>query len=89
MRALKGDELDPKGLIGEAYKMEGITGEECRSIFLDWALSYEGDSRVAIEALVAKFGDQSHPMTEVLREGQAAAARPRRRGGWKSRNREA
>ena len=30
---------DPKGLIREAYRIEGITLGECRSIFLDWALS--------------------------------------------------
>ena len=32
------DNKDPKGLISEAYKIEGITLGECRSIFLDWAL---------------------------------------------------
>ncbi|MGB1096749.1 MAG: hypothetical protein ACPG09_09845, partial [Paracoccaceae bacterium] len=34
----KGDENDPKGLISEAYNIDGITAGECRSIFLDWAL---------------------------------------------------
>ena len=33
------DPLDPKGLIREAYRIDGITAGECRSIFLDWALS--------------------------------------------------
>ena len=33
------DPLDHKGLIREAYRIEGITLGECRSIFLDWALS--------------------------------------------------
>ena len=85
------DPLDPKDLIREAYQIEGITGGECRSIFLDWALSLPDgeDARPAIAALIARyagaFGD--HPMTEVLREGRQAAARPRRRGGWKSRDR--
>ena len=37
---MKGDpRLDPKGLIREAYRIEGITAAQCRSIFLDWALS--------------------------------------------------
>ena len=30
---------DPKGLIREAYAIEGITDGECRSILIDWALS--------------------------------------------------
>ncbi|MEM1316424.1 MAG: hypothetical protein AAGI51_17840, partial [Pseudomonadota bacterium] len=30
--------LDPRGLIGDAYAMEGVGPEACRSIFLDWAL---------------------------------------------------
>ncbi len=30
---------DPKGLVRESYAIEGITPGECRSIFLDWALS--------------------------------------------------
>ena len=33
------DPLDPKGLIRESYRIEGITEGECRSVFLDWALS--------------------------------------------------
>ena len=36
---MKGDLDDPKALIQEAYKIENITRSECRSIFLDWALS--------------------------------------------------
>ena len=32
---------DPKGLIFEAYNMEDISEPECRSIFLDWALSLD------------------------------------------------
>ncbi|MEM9580343.1 MAG: hypothetical protein AAF891_06620 [Pseudomonadota bacterium] len=87
MRTPKGDALDPKGLIAEAYRIDGITGEECRSIFLDWALSYDGDARVAIPELIARHGQDLHPMTAVLQEGQQAAARPRRRGGWRVRDR--
>lgn len=87
MRALKGDASDPKGLVAEAYKIEGITAEECRSIFLDWALSFEGDSREGIRALLARHGWAKHPMTAVLNEGLQAAERPKRRGGWRSRTR--
>jgi hypothetical protein len=85
----KGDALDPKGLIAEAYRIEGIQRSECRSIFLDWALSVpmEQDTGRAIAELLARHGVPGHPMTEVLREGQAGMAAPRRRGGWRSRSR--
>ncbi|MEI4261950.1 hypothetical protein V8352_09245 [Roseovarius sp. D0-M9] len=86
------DPLDKKGLILEAYRIEGIKPEECRSIFLDWALSLpEGqDTQEAIAHYLARYSPDhpDHPMTEVLLQGQAAAARPRRRGGWKSRPRD-
>lgn len=84
------DTLDPKGLIREAYRIEGITWGECRSIFLDWALTLPDgqDARAAIEALLARHsGEAEHPMSDVLREGQAAAQRPKRRGGWRSKER--
>ena len=81
------DALDPKGLIRESYRIEGITEGECRSIFLDWALSMpEGrDTQADIAALLDRYGPDhgDHPMTRVLTEGQDAAARPRRRGGWR------
>ncbi|MFU1476949.1 hypothetical protein ACM25N_04265 [Roseovarius sp. C7] len=81
------DALDPKGLIREAYRIEGITGGECRLIFLDWALSMDAgrDTQADIAALIERYGSEApeHPMTEVLREGQASAERPRRRGGWR------
>ena len=87
MRALKGDAFDPKGLIAEAYKIDGITAAECRSIFLDWALNLEGDSTSALNILLERHGQDDHPMTQVLREGLSASAKPRRRGGWRSRER--
>ena len=34
---------DPRGVIFEAYRIEGITGPDCRSIFLDWALGLNTD----------------------------------------------
>jgi hypothetical protein len=36
-RALLLKEADPKGLVRESYRIEGITLGECRSIFVDWA----------------------------------------------------
>jgi hypothetical protein len=85
------DPLDHKNLIREAYNIEGIAKPECRSIFLDWALSLPAgqDSRDAIKAMLDKYSESHpvHPMTEVLSEGLEAAKAPRRRGGWRSRER--
>lgn len=82
---------DPKALIFESYRIEGITLEQCRSIFLDWALSLpvETDNQAAIAVLLARYGESApeHPMTKVLSEGQAQMQAPRRRGGWRSRPR--
>lgn len=78
-------EADPKGLVRESYRIEGITTGECRSILLDWALSLPVGApfEVALAALLAHYapGNPGHPMTEVMREGQGAADLPRRRGG--------
>ena len=85
--------IDHKGLIYEAYRIEGITDGECRSVFLDWALSLpsEHDTRSTIEVLLSRYepDNPAHPMTQVLREGLEKARAPRRRGGWKSRPRPA
>ncbi|HBB84024.1 MAG TPA: hypothetical protein DC031_12290 [Sulfitobacter sp.] len=82
---------DPKGLIRESYRMEGIGPTECRSVFLDWALSLpEGrDSGAAIARLLDQYGGAAadHPMTQVLSEGQTTLTTPRRRGGWRGRAR--
>ena len=87
----RNDSEDPKGLIREAYRIDGITGSQCRSIFLDWALSLPADQEVgpALRSLIRRYGDGApdHPMTEVLRGGLTTVATPRRRGGWRSRPR--
>ncbi|NKX46008.1 hypothetical protein [Roseicyclus persicicus] len=78
------DPHDPKGLIREAFRIEGISPEECRSIFVDWALSLAAaDPRPALGALLARHADApaGHPMIAVLREGLADEPAPRRRGG--------
>lgn len=73
---------DPKALIYEAFRIEGISESQCRTIFLDWALSLPAtDHRPAIERLLGVYGQEGHPMDKVLREGLAAQAAPRRRGG--------
>ncbi|MFW2541883.1 hypothetical protein ACN2XU_04515 [Primorskyibacter sp. 2E107] len=88
---MKGDALDPKGLITEAYRIEGITVSECRSIFLDWALSVpvDVDTGALIGTLLARFEPEApeHPMTGVLREGLDKMTTPRRRGGYRARDR--
>lgn len=79
------DPSDPKGLIRESYRIDRIGPQECRSIFLDWALSLPvgGDAQAAIGNLLAQYGDDSpdHPMTAVLREGSAEMPSHGRRGG--------
>ena len=83
------DPHDPKGLIREAYRIEGIGAGECRSIFMDWALSLASGvaHREALEILLERHAAEppDHPMTGVLREGLARPARPSRRGGWRGR----
>lgn len=82
---------DPKGLIREAFRIDGITPSQCRSIFLDWALSLPAgqDTNHALQDLLARYGAQvpDHPMSEVMRQGLTRLTNPCRRGGWRSRPR--
>lgn len=84
-RAVKLEEADPKGLVRESYLIEGITLGECRSIFVDWALSLPvGRSTPdALRALIAHYAlaEPAHPMSGVLEAGLAAPDRTGRRGG--------
>lgn len=87
---MKGDpQTDPKGLIQESYRIEGITPVECRSIFVDWALSLpDGQDSVAVLVLLLeRYAAEApdHPMTAILREGQQGASAPKRRGGARGR----
>ena len=86
----KGDHNDPKGLIFESFRIDGITPSECRTIFLDWALSLplDADQAAAAARLHASHATTPHPMTDLLTEGLAAMDKPRRRGGWRSRARD-
>jgi hypothetical protein len=79
------EQADPKGLVRESYRIDGITPGECRSIFVDWALSVPvgvepGD---ALKVLVAHYAlaAPEHPMTVVLTEALQPAKPPKRRGG--------
>jgi hypothetical protein len=77
-------DVDPRGLIYEAYRM-AVGPEDCRTIFLDWALGMPGGAgREEVALLLAHYGEAhpDHPMTAVLREGlEAPRGRPRRRRG--------
>lgn len=79
------DPNDPKGLVRESYRIAGISAPECRSVFLDWALSLPVDAAPgpAILALLDRYGPAApdHPMTATLRAGLDIPAAPRRRGG--------
>jgi hypothetical protein len=78
-------DADPKGLVRESYAIDGITSAECRSIFLDWALSLRAGTspHEAMRALIDRYGAgrEAHPMTGVLTEGLSAPEHPVRRGG--------
>ena len=82
-------QADPKGLIRESYNIEGITAAQCRSIFLDWALSLANgqDVRPALATLIAHYPPLHayHPMNRVLDEAQSPDAAPVMRGWRKSR----
>jgi hypothetical protein len=79
------EEADPKGLVRESYRIEGITSGECRSVFLDWALSLPVGAPFAdaLRTVIAGYGlsEPDHPMTQVLKDGLTAPETPRRKGG--------
>ncbi len=79
------DDLDPKGVIREAFLIEGIGAPECRSIFLDWALGVPlgEDPREKVRALLARHASEpmDHPMTKTLNAALDEGSGPRRRGG--------
>jgi hypothetical protein len=83
------DETDPKGLIRESYRIEGIGEPECRSIFLDWAISVPlgQDSTDLIQRLLARYGEAhpDHPMTGVLKDALGPQTGGVRRGGARGR----
>jgi hypothetical protein len=85
------ERTDPKGLIRDSYRIEGITPGECRSIFLDWAIGLPAGraARDVIPGLLAVYGTDApdHPMTAVLTQGLENTGKPARRGGHRSRTR--
>ena len=81
------DPNDPRGLINEAYRIDGIDLGQCRTVFLDWALGHGGDYTVAVTALLATHADQpaDHPMTVTLQAALAHKPTAKRRGGRSAR----
>lgn len=83
--------MDPRGLIREAFRIEGIGPEDCRSIFFDWAMGLAPgtDAAAAAKALRAHHADapDGHPMIALLQQaeteqsagGRGRASRRRRR----------
>ena len=88
---MKGDARDPKGLIREAFRIDGITEAECRTIFLDWALGVPlgADTSAEVHALLEQYAGmpEGHPMTQVLQAALKNAGPARRRGGRAARQR--
>ncbi len=84
------EQADPKGLVRESYRIDGITYPECRSIFMDWALSVPigVDTPDALRALIAHYAmpQPDHPMSKVLHEALLPADAPKRRGGRSARH---
>lgn len=76
-------EADPKGLIREAYRIDGICLHDCRSIFLDWALSLSDgcEPAQALRCLFAHLAAETpdHPMSKIIREGLEATPMRQRR----------
>ncbi len=66
------DTIDPRGLFRESYRIDGIVLEQCRSIFMDWALNADLESAKGdLQVLLDHYGPDNpdHPMTQVLKDG--------------------
>ena len=83
------DAADPRGLIYESYRIDGIGEAQCRTIFLDWAIGVPaGENELAhVRDLLERHGSMQpeHPMTTVLREALERPAKTGRRGGARGR----
>ncbi len=66
-------DIDARGMIHEAYCIDGITEQDCRTIFLDWAMFALDSPPVAeqLERFLQVYGadNPDHPMTQVIRQG--------------------
>jgi hypothetical protein len=90
MAVFKGNlDIDPRGMIYEAYRIEGVSIEECRMIFLDWAMGTpQGSMKAYLTELLDEYQSNNpiHPMTEVIMDGLKTSKNPgKRRGGRNAR----
>ena len=79
-------DIDARGMIHEAYRIDGITEPDCRTIFLDWAMFALDVPPMAdqLERFMQVYGKDhpDHPMTKVIRQGLDQTNRKSgRRGG--------
>lgn len=85
MAPITRDPRDPKNLIADSYRIDGITAADCRAIFFDWALSLpDGVEATSVAQQLLQIHapeNPDHPMTGVLREAMAGTEQPWRRGG--------
>lgn len=85
MRGIGNHPYDPRDLIHEAFRIEGIAAESCRAIFFDWAIGLDAsiDVTVAARALHAELGPAhpQHPMTSLLAEAATGLTPGRGRSG--------
>ncbi len=87
MAVFKGNlDIDLRGMIYEAYRIEGVSLEECRMIFLDWAMNTpQGDMKTYLHVLLAEYETKNpadHPMTLVIKDGlKTSSSAGKRRGG--------
>lgn len=76
---------DPAGLIFEAYRIDGITTEECRTIFLDFVLGIPqgADNATVLARVHGHYAPRhpGHPMTAILADSLGQTAGGKRRGG--------
>ena len=83
MRGTGKHPCDPRDLIHEAYRIQGIGAEECRAIFFDWAMGLDAslDMVAAARTLHADLAQENpdHPMSRLLAEAQAGMAPQRGR----------
>ena len=79
---------DPRGLLYEAYQIDGISLADCKTIFLDWALGldYNIDQIKAVSSALKEYEDDNpkHPMTTVLRDGIELQGKSRKRLGGRN-----
>jgi len=89
MRGLGKHPCDPRDLIHEAFRIEGIGPEACRAIFFDWAMGLDAgvDVVAAAQTLHADLGSlhPGHPMTALLAEAATGLTPSRGRSGRRRR----